>query len=178
MPSVPQNQVLQSRLAIQEQAGRESMEAARHSAQNFLEQLYRNQHEVSAANRLRHRPSCASRSGTMPLRCLCLRVTSALTLQALKAAQMESRLLQQERMAQQSESRAAHMENRIVELQRMLEGAQGQISFTPLTLFTHWVRGAGVIMLAVLPRHIAPMGPTPSSNPLWSLLKPCMPCAL
>jgi len=48
------------------------------------------------------------------------------TLQALKAAQMESRLLQQERMAQQSESRAAHMENRIVELQRMLEGAQGQ----------------------------------------------------
>ena len=25
------------------------MEAARHSAQNFLEQLYRNQHEVSAA---------------------------------------------------------------------------------------------------------------------------------
>ena len=38
---------------------------------------------------------------------------------------MESRLLQQERLAQQSESRAAHMENRIVELQRMLEGARG-----------------------------------------------------
>ena len=36
---------------------------------------------------------------------------------------MESRLLQQERMAQQSDSRAAQMENRIAELQRMLEGA-------------------------------------------------------
>ena len=48
MSPVVQNQALQSRLAIQEQAGRESMEAARHSAQNFLEQLYRNQHEVSA----------------------------------------------------------------------------------------------------------------------------------
>ena len=43
-------------------------------------------------------------------------------LQALKAAQMESRLLQQERLAQESESRAAQMEARIVELQRMLEG--------------------------------------------------------
>ena len=36
---------------------------------------------------------------------------------------MESRLLQQERLAQESESRAAQMEARILELQRMLEGA-------------------------------------------------------
>ena len=45
--------------------------------------------------------------------------------QALKAAQMESRLLQQERLAQESESRAAQMEARILELQRMVEGAPG-----------------------------------------------------
>ena len=45
-----QNQALQSRLALQEQAGREHMEAARHSAQNLLEQLYRNQHEASEAD--------------------------------------------------------------------------------------------------------------------------------
>ena len=54
------------------------------------------------------------------------RLHALVTLQALKAAQMESRLLQQERMAQQSELRAAQMENRIAELQRMLEGARGQ----------------------------------------------------
>ena len=49
MWSSAQNQALQSQLAMQQQAGREHMESARHSAQNFLEQLYRNQHEASAS---------------------------------------------------------------------------------------------------------------------------------
>ena len=50
VPLAMQNQALESRLALQEQAGREHMESARHSAQNFLEQLYRNQHEASTTN--------------------------------------------------------------------------------------------------------------------------------
>jgi hypothetical protein len=82
-----QNQSLETRLALQEQAGRDHIESARHSAQKFLEQQYKNQHD------------------------------------ALKAAQMEARIVQQERLTAQNDVRNSMLETRIAELTRLLQGA-------------------------------------------------------